>query len=307
MCEKTSGISVEMLTSDSSASVTAWNTLNAKIPVKLEDVTSATRSSHGQERMRPVTPPYAMSREFDDGEEMDWKALYLREAEKNKQLLQWIIQLQSTLNHGLQMIEPSKNKNNNPEVQSNKCPKIAGIASLLDGSSDFRDVQRPATRDAEEGEGSKDENGLRSSSAPSPGQGEGTRGMMVSDGQREGGRESSQGSEGGREQKNSEARTSGDSSDRDTSSEHNYGTHAEMTGGKENSSCTTESQLGQIELARTRCCGCGQGFAFCASFLSPHDFLVMPCPKCRTPAAIPPSPLAPTQSNALRASEKSAS
>mmetsp|Transcript_48863 Transcript_48863/g.153487 ORF Transcript_48863/g.153487 Transcript_48863/m.153487 type:complete len:170 (-) Transcript_48863:253-762(-) len=136
-------------------------------------------------------------------------------------------------------------------------------------------VQRPATRDAEEGEGSKDENGLRSSSAPSPGQGEGTRGMMVSDGQREGGRESSQGSEGGREQKNSEARTSGDSSDRDTSSEHNYGTHAEMTGGKENSSCTTESQLGQIELARTRCCGCGQGFAFCASFLSPHDFVLL--------------------------------
>ena len=144
MCEKTSGISVEMLTSDSSTSVTSWNTLNAKIPVKLEDVTSATRSSHGQERIRPVTPPYAMSREFDDGEEMDWKALYLREAEKNKQLLQWIIQLQSTLNHGLQMIEPSKNKNNNPEVQSNKCPKIAGIASLLDGSSDFRDGESAA-------------------------------------------------------------------------------------------------------------------------------------------------------------------
>uniref|UniRef100_A0A7S0EJG1 Uncharacterized protein n=1 Tax=Hanusia phi TaxID=3032 RepID=A0A7S0EJG1_9CRYP len=236
---------------------------------------------------------------------MDWKALYLREAEKNKQLLQWIIQLQSTLNHGLQMIEPSKGREEDSVMPSNKCPKIAGIASLLDGNADFRDSQGPACRsEAEEVEGSKDDNVLGSGSGHSPGQGESRRSVTGAEMQREGGRESSQGSEGGGDHRSFDAKS--ESSDRDTGSEHNYGA-SELTGGKENANDTMEYQLGQVELARTRCCGCGQGFAFCASFLSPHDFLVMPCPKCRTPAAIPPSPLAPSQSNAMRGAEKGVS
>jgi hypothetical protein len=232
-----------------------------------------------------------------DESKIDYRALYFQEAEKNKQLLQWIVQLQSNLSMRLQMMEPraapglpppgtapinshaaaagGSERAAAPAAPASASAPVAGRAAVAsrpgeapgagaktphstDGTRSSPDCQQPGERE-EERKGSQE----RAAAV-----GSGNLARIVSNG----------------------AASSGSSSASPALS------HRGSTGQDKGQENGLAPEASQIDLARTTCSKCGQAFAFCAAFLSRHDFLVMPCPKCRCAAAIPPTPLAPTPS-----------
>jgi len=221
-----------------------------------------------------------------DDSKIDYRALYFQEAEKNKHLLQWIVQLQSNLSMRLQMIEPraagsgsaapapdARTAGERPAEAGARPPaahQAAGAHHGAEGARASPDCPQPGMRAESTRSGSQERHVAQ---AGGGGGGGGGAARVVSSG----------------------AASGGGSSSASPALSHRGG----PAGQGHESGLVPEAA--QIDLARTTCSKCGQAFAFCAAFLSRHDFLVMPCPKCRCAAAIPPTPLAPTPSATLGA------
>lgn len=273
-----------------------------------------------------------------DDSAIDYKALYLQEAEKNKQLLQWIMQLQSNLSMRLQKIEPrlpigsaapddvlpamgaTKLEHASTSAPSPSSSAGSGEASKPDAgrhctedkSVDMRSQvpppppppplraheqiascgvdsaqmpsEHPSNKRGKVEEGTGNSNEERASHAvnkTSALQGRGAEGNMTYSSRLV----------------SKQSPTNSNSTSQQASPSLSHRGSNTHTVGQEN---MLSPEIAHVDLARTTCSKCGQGFAFCAAFLSRHDFLVMPCPKCRTAAAIPPTPLAPT-ANASKA------
>ena len=234
-----------------------------------------------------------------DDSKIDYRALYFQEAEKNKQLLQWIVQLQSNLSMRLQMMEPRAAPGlavpPTGTVPSNSHAAAAAgadraTAPSLSSPSAVRAAvaSRPweAPR-AQQGAGAKAPHGT-----------DGTRSSpdCQQPGEREDERKGSQERAAAAGSGNLARIASNGAASSGSSSESPALSYRGSTGQDKGQENGLAPEASQIDLARTTCSKCGQAFAFCAAFLSRHDFLVMPCPKCRCAAAIPPTPLAPTPS-----------
>jgi len=220
---------------------------------------------------------------------VDYRALYLQEAEKNKQLLQWIVQLQSNLSLRLQ--ETTSTSSATPSKGPNKMESKSPSTSAKDGvakptttgagDSDMGQLSnKPEKMDDREKMEWKEESGRRSES------GSQERVLSGFSNNSTGAHQHDAGGGGG-----DLARLVSKVNSSSNSESPNLSHRGSAANGQENMMRAPEMA---IDLARTTCAKCGQCFAFCTAFLSRHDFLVMPCPKCRAAAAIPPTPLAPT-------------
>jgi hypothetical protein len=229
-----------------------------------------------------------------DDSKIDYRALYFQEAEKNKQLLQWIVQLQSNLSNRLQMMEPraapglappGTAPSNSHAAAAGGSERVAAPAAPAAASAPVAGRAAVASRPGEApGAGAKTPHGT-----------DGTRSSpdcQQSEEERKGSQERAAAAGSGNLARivSNGAASSGSSSASPALS------HRGSTGQDKGQENGLSPEASQIDLARTTCSKCGQAFAFCAAFLSRHDFLVMPCPKCRCAAAIPPTPLAPTPS-----------
>ena len=222
-----------------------------------------------------------------DDKGVDYKTLYLQEAEKNKQLLQWIVQLQSNLSVRLQTggdtaalatwgsEQVSDNTLKAESADTRQQEGVPARGTLREGVKVGDDWKAsPELRLRQTGTGG----GGPAHTPPSEAQpGEATHAC---------GMDASSGDFGRLVAKTADSSKSSSSSPALTHrrSEPQATGHESMMA----------PELVMIDLARTTCSKCGQSFAFCSAFLSRHEFLVMPCPKCQTAAAIPPTPLAST-------------
>jgi hypothetical protein len=246
-----------------------------------------------------------LAQPLDDGV-VDYRALYFQEAEKNKQLLQWIVQLQSNLSMRLQMSVPSTASDT---VMAPAKPATA--AGAMQPSA--REAQRTSHGDLEQtgvGEkltgastcdsGTRQEHHQQTVSRATTTSTDEARRMSPEQSKSEhmnghnsqGAQQGRDGSVEGADPSCFVSKSSG-SSNKSTSSSPALTRQGSAAQGAGQGSAKSTSDIAQVDLARTTCNKCGQGFAFCAAFLSRHDFLVMPCPKCRAAAAIPPTSLAP--------------
>ena len=236
-----------------------------------------------------------------DDSKIDYRALYFQEAEKNKQLLQWIVQLQSNLSMRLQMMEPRAAPGLPP-------PGTAPSNSHTAAAGGMERAPAPAAPAAASAPGAgRAAVASRPGEAPRAQQGAVAKGTHGTDGTRSS-PDYQQLGEREEERKGSQERAaaagsgnlarivSNGAGSSGSSSASPALSHHGSTGQEKGQENGLAPEASQIDLARTTCSKCGQAFTFCAAFLSRHDFLVMPCPKCRCAAAIPPTPLAPTPS-----------
>ena len=269
-----------------------------------------------------------------DDSAIDYRALYFQEAEKNKQLLQWIVQLQSNLSMRLQMIEPRLPTGAAAPDEAHAAPgptkleqpyALASSPSSCSsaeaskgahtdagkthseerpagaGAREAVTVQQAAPRAGHEQKAVESADGARSSPEYHSQQGKTEQASSRGSQERTSPGADAPSAQQGREPEvnggdlsrlvSKAGNSSNSNSQTQSPSLSHRGSNAQGGAGQEN---PTAPEMAHIDLARTTCSKCGQGFAFCAAFLSRHDFLVMPCPKCRAAAAIPPTPLAPT-------------
>ena len=270
----------------------------------------------------PPAPPTSVSvvQQSDDNG-VDYRALYFQEAEKNKQLLQWIVQLQSNLSMRLQMKEArpatddaaaqgeggqtaaaaAANAVSIRASESIKAAQEAGRSGSQNKAAPAgvrdADLQHHRQRQCRNRQHADAALAAADDSKAHRGASELTGDREVSTGAHAPGHA---GSLNGRDPELSGAdmsrivsRTVSSSKSSSASPSLSHRSSAPQPVGQENA---MTPEIAHVDLARTTCNKCGQGFAFCAGFLSRHEFLVMPCPKCRAAAAIPPTPLAPAPS-----------
>jgi len=259
-------------------------------------------ASPGAPAMAAATAPAQPA----DDSGVDYRALYFQEAEKNKQLLQWIVQLQSNLSMRLQMNETRSA--NGDMVQAALCAGKAEHLAVAANSSSSETIKNSTRAADNRAAGMERETEGRNAPHRQSGERQSAELPRTSP-EHQSKAQNSERSAGvagqasapsvqdaepsGADLPRLTSRTVSSSKSSSASPSLSHRGSALQASGQEN---TMTPEMAHIDLARTTCNKCGQGFAFCAAFLSRLDFLVLPCPKCRAVAAIPPTPLAPTPS-----------
>mmetsp|Transcript_21128 Transcript_21128/g.50184 ORF Transcript_21128/g.50184 Transcript_21128/m.50184 type:complete len:337 (+) Transcript_21128:185-1195(+) len=212
--------------------------------------------------------------------EPDYKMLYLKEIEKNKHLLQWILQLQSQLRN--QMLDV--------------CHPVASSPAAGIQQGAWAAKAKTADREGKD-DGAKSETDTTSSSsvAGSPTakseqlpQQPSVKKAETSEPSGADGSSENQGAHAaGRSEETPSAARSRENATLDEGSPSDLGPLSQVSL-VHDVSYTKEPD--PAAMARTCCARCGTGFAFSRAFLSQRDFLVLPCPNCHVTVAIPPFP-----------------